>query len=83
MEGHETSDWNSYYADTQEVSESQLRCTSEREERGPGRAGVRRAAVRGGDRFALRLPPAPSCLSSAKPPRETPHGPQENRGGQR
>lgn len=23
MEGHETSDWNSYYADTQEVSESQ------------------------------------------------------------
>lgn len=25
MEGHETSDWNSYYADTQEVSESQVR----------------------------------------------------------
>lgn len=23
MEGHETSDWNSYYADTQEVSRSQ------------------------------------------------------------
>lgn len=23
MEGHETSDWNSYYADTQEVSKSQ------------------------------------------------------------
>lgn len=70
MEGHETSDWNSYYADTQEVSELRVRCPSEREKRGPGEGRGAEGGSESGDRFALRLPPAPSRLSSAKPPEE-------------
>lgn len=37
MEGHETSDWNSYYTDTQEVSDSEEGRVAEREGEG-GRA---------------------------------------------
>lgn len=39
MEGHETSDWNSYYADTQEVSGPAKRGTAEGERGGGGGAG--------------------------------------------
>lgn len=81
MEGHETSDWNSYYADTQEVRELRVRCPSEREKRGPGEGRGAEGGSESGDRFALRLPPAPSRLSSAKPPRGAPHRRQENRRG--
>lgn len=66
MEGHETSDWNSYYADTQEVSECQglapllPLCKGEG---GPGEGlGVLERGSNRRNRFALQILAAQTCL---------------------
>ena len=62
MEGHETSDWNSYYADTQEVSELRVRCPSEREKRGPGEGRGAEGGSAGRAALDLRLSESLVCI---------------------
>uniref|UniRef100_A0A8C0BEW8 Forkhead box A1 n=1 Tax=Buteo japonicus TaxID=224669 RepID=A0A8C0BEW8_9AVES len=71
MEGHETSDWNSYYADTQEVSQSQglapllPLCKGEG---GPGEGWGLEGGSNRRNRFALQILPAQTCLPTSLRP---------------
>lgn len=84
MEGHETSDWNSYYADTQEVSRSQGLAPLLPLCKGEGGAGGKGWGSGGGqqpeesvcapDPASANVPPPPPPLPPALKPASLPRG---------